>query len=126
MKHATAALVAALALSACAEQYSVGERSGVVTKLSNKGLAFKSWEGELLAGGTRRVVDGDGRSQSVANVFAFNVDPGAVDDVRHAMESGCEVTLHYTEWAIPPPTIDNGHVVRRVTFSPGCPTAVRR
>ena len=52
-----------------------------------------------------------GENGAVANVFAFNVDPAAVDKVKAAMLSGERVELVYRQWAIRPLDIENGHVV---------------
>ena len=37
-----------LVMNGCAQNYSNGERIGVITNLDKKGLMFKSWEGEML------------------------------------------------------------------------------
>jgi hypothetical protein len=34
-------------LSSCSENYSNGERIGLITQFSHKGLFWKSWEGQL-------------------------------------------------------------------------------
>lgn len=85
---------------------SIGTRVGVVTKLSEKGLVYKSWEGEMLMA----------LPASVANTtepekFEFNVDPAAIAKVMAALRSGQRVELVYREWALPPLSIDHGHVV---------------
>ena len=36
-----------VAFSSCTNNYSQGERVGIITKFSNKGLINKSWEGDL-------------------------------------------------------------------------------
>lgn len=46
--------------------YSDGERTGVITKFSHKGMLIKTWEGELNMGG----FDQGG----VATIWAFSVD----------------------------------------------------
>lgn len=97
---------ALLAVSACGENYSNGERAGVVTKLSEKGLIFKSWEGELLVALPIGVA---GTTQP--EKFPFNVAPEAVAQVKAAAFSGKRTVLTYRQWAIAPLTIDHGHVV---------------
>lgn len=101
----------------CAPNYSNGSRVGVVTKLSEKGLMFKSWEGEMNMGGMRQSSDSDGHTTIVANVFTFNVDPKIVSEVKAAMDSGQRVELIYRQWAKRPVTIDNSHVVIEVKAS---------
>ena len=105
-------LIAALAmLSACGQNFSNGSYMGVVTKLSEKGLIFKSWEGEVSMGGMRTQSDGNGSTSIVANVLRFNVDPAAVEKVKAAQKSGKSVELVYRQWLIAPLSISNDHVV---------------
>lgn len=99
-------LICLLIVSACAPNYSDGSRMGVVTKLSQKGLFFKSWEGEMLVALPIEVA---GNTQP--EKFEFNVDPQVIDKVQKAMASGKRVELVYRQWAIGPPTIDSDHVV---------------
>ena len=95
-----------------APEYSHGERTGVVTKFSRKGIVFKSWEGELNQGGMRRESDGEGGTNLVANVIGFNVsDEKTVEKVRQAHRGGKPVSLEYQQWFIAPMTINNSRVV---------------
>jgi len=103
-----------LCLSACAPHYSEGSRSGIVTKLSYKGIIWKSWEGEMVMGGMRQ----DEGGNAVTNVFAFNVDPACVREVQAAQDSGRAVKLVYRQWLLAPWTIENGHVIVRVETAP--------
>ncbi len=93
-------------LSACGQNYSDGTRVGVVTKLSQKGLFFKSWEGEMLMALP---------SQTVGTIqpekFVFNVDPAVESKVEEAMKSGKRVELMYRQWLVRPPTIDSDYVI---------------
>jgi hypothetical protein len=41
------AFVVALTMTSCTENYSNGERIGMITKFSQKGLIWNSWEGTL-------------------------------------------------------------------------------
>lgn len=114
MKHSilAAALIAALALSACAPNYSNGSRTGVVTKLSEKGLMFKSWEGSMNQGGTKTSTNSDGQSSTVPNAFEFNVaDPALIAKLNAALDSGARVTVTYRQWFLGPPTINSNTVI---------------
>jgi hypothetical protein len=103
-------------LSACAPNYSEGSRIGVVTKISKKGLIYKSWEGSLNQGGTKTVATKDG-SMVVPNAMDFNVsDPEVLKQILDVARSGATVELEYTEWAIAPPSIDNTYVITKVTI----------
>lgn len=113
-------MLVCLALVACAPDYSNGSRVGVVTKLSEKGLIWKSWEGEMNMGGMRTLKQEVGDVESttaVVNAFTFNVDPMAVPKVQAALSSGQRVELLYRQWAVSPPTIDDDHVVFDVKVS---------
>ena len=94
-----------LPLSGCFD-YSDGNRVGTVVKFSRKGVFCKTWEGELLVGGLKRVTtsstDGNGNlhsSSSMAlNVMEFTVeDLSLVKPIQDAMESGKPVRVEYNQ-----------------------------
>jgi len=96
-------------LTACGV-YSDGERTGVVNKLSNKGLLCKTWEGEMLLGGLKTKkstnTDSDGHTSTstsvVANIFEFSVtDETVVNKIKTAQRSAEVVTLTYGEFILP-------------------------
>ena len=106
------ATIAALSLSACAPNYSNGERVGVITKLSHKGIFWKSWEGSMNQGGTKEVSDGNGNVSAVPNAFDFNVeDPAVIEKLKQAAKSGERVEVSYRQWFITPPNINNSYVI---------------
>lgn len=104
----------AMALSACdTGVYSEGERTGIPTKISEKGLfdGCKSFEGELNQGGFR--------SEGVANIFRFSVeDEAIVEQIKIAARNQDVVTLQYNEsaWFALCGRKTN-HVVKRVIYS---------
>lgn len=70
--------------------YSEGERTGIVSKFSRKGLFFKTHEGDLLQGG----LEMGGVPQS----WGFSADnPETIEKVQKAQRSGRRCTLHYKE-----------------------------
>lgn len=76
--------------------YSEGTRSGVVTKISNKGVLFKTNEGELSL---QRNTNVDG--QIITDVFYFSVEEEKiVNDIRDAEKSGDRITLRYKEYIL--------------------------
>lgn len=88
-------LVLVLALAtACSENYSNGERVGLVTQFSRTGLIWKSWEGHLNMTQT-------GMNSSQA--FDFSVDndrpepADVVETLKTAADSGWKVELKYHE-----------------------------
>lgn len=80
---------------AVADCYSDGVRTGVIQKLSKKGLVIKSWEGELVTDGlklknSKRAVSG--------NVWTFSTQDAAVaKQLDDYMLSGEPVALRYCE-----------------------------
>lgn len=92
--------------SGCGEGYSEGSRIGVITKLSKKGYYFKSYEGEMVLGGTRAAESG-----VVANVWAFHVPERLAGKVEAAKNSGQPVNITYHEWAISPIAQDSDYDV---------------
>lgn len=109
MFNITAIVLATAALTACMPNYSNGTRVGVVTKLSEKGFMFKSWQGQMTLGGTV-----NSESGVVANTFEFNVDSSQVAKMQEAMRAGKRVEVVYRQWAVSPPTIDTDYVVTEV------------
>lgn len=90
-------------LTSCSN--SAGSRAGIVSKISHKGVAFKSWEGELMLG----------KGES-ANVWLFSVtDLKVVDQIKDAMRSGKRVELEYTQKFIRPLTRDTSYIITKVT-----------
>jgi prepilin-type N-terminal cleavage/methylation domain-containing protein len=87
------------------QNYSNGARVGVVTKLSQKGVIWKSWEGEMLMA----LPASTGTVQP--EKFEFNVSPEAVDKVTAAMKSGHRIELVYRQWWSPPMKIDHDYVI---------------
>lgn len=87
------AIVAALMLQGCSENYSNGERVGYLTKFSQKGLIYKSWEGELNLTQT---------GMNTSSTFAFSIDndnepPGLVATLDSALTYGWRIGLVYHE-----------------------------
>jgi hypothetical protein len=70
--------------------YSEGDRVGTVAKFSHKGVAVKTWEGELHMGG---ITEG-----GVPKVWHFSVDDGKiVKEIQDVQTWGGRVKLHYKE-----------------------------
>ena len=82
-------------LSSCSENYSNGERIGVITQFSETGLIWKSWEGHLNVTQT-------GMNSSVP--FDFSIDNDKPDNkiitrLDSAAQHGWKVKLVYHETA---------------------------
>lgn len=76
----------------CGLTYSEGTRSGILTKVSKKGVIFKTYEGEMNVGGLNQ---GDGTIMPLA-VFKFSVREKPVyEELEQAQ--GEKVVLHYKE-----------------------------
>ena len=86
---------ASLMLTSCSENYSNGERIGVITQFSETGLIWKSWEGHLNVTQT-------GMNSSVP--FDFSIDNDnpnqlAIKTLDSAAQYGWKVKLVYHETA---------------------------
>lgn len=111
------ALFAVLTAGGCVPNYSEGERVGVITKFSKKGLLSKTWEGSVNQGGTVQVSDGKGNSSVVPSVVDFNVqDPEIIEAIKTAANEGKRVKISYTQWYVKPVSIDNDRVVTKIEF----------
>lgn len=87
--------ITTLALTSCTNNYSNGERIGYVCKFSNKGLIWKSWEGELNLTQT---------GMNTSSLFDFSVDNDNEDktivaQLDSAASLGWKVKLKYHEVA---------------------------
>lgn len=80
-------------LASCTENYSNGERIGVITQLSNTGVFWKSYEGHLNVTQT-------GMNSSVPFDFSIDndhEDPKLVKTLLEAAQNGWKVKLIYHE-----------------------------
>lgn len=80
-------------LTSCSENYSNGERIGMITRFSYKGLIFKSWEGTLNTTQT---------GMNSAEPFSFSVDndvndPATIARLDSAANYGWKVKIVYHE-----------------------------
>lgn len=92
-----AALFVLLMLFFYYASYSEGIRSGVVIKLSQRGMLFKTWEGQVNLQSFGAV---DAQGNAMNEVFSFSV-AGGNDSLLKSLEqvslSGERVNLHYVE-----------------------------
>lgn len=74
--------------------YSDGSRTGYITKISRKGVIFKTWEGEMNFG-----FFGFGQNTKVSeNIWYFSVQNDEVaQEVQKASETGEKVTIFYKQ-----------------------------
>lgn len=94
MKNIILLLITVTLLASCSEQYSNGERIGVITRFSQKGLIWKSWEGNLNITQTGMNTSGE--------PFMFSVDNNKVDNnlvalIDSAANKGWKVKVIYHE-----------------------------
>jgi len=95
MKNLLFIITAVLLLASCTENYSNGERIGLVTQFSKTGLIFKTHEGHLNLTQT-------GMNSSSAVPFDFSVDadsedPKIVANLDSAATYGWKVKIVYHE-----------------------------
>ncbi len=84
-------VLSTLLLTSCSENYSNGERIGVITQFSETGLVWKSWEGHLNVTQT-------GMNSSIP--FDFSIDNDKPDEnviktLDSAAQNGWKVKLIY-------------------------------
>lgn len=80
-----------LMFTSCSENYSNGERIGVITQFSEAGLFFKSWEGHLNTTQT-------GMNSSVPFDFSIDndaPDPQVINTLDSAALNGWKIKLVY-------------------------------
>lgn len=93
MKKIVLLVFVAIAMASCSENYSNGERIGVITQFSNTGLWWKSWEGHLNVTQT-------GMNSSVPFDFSIdnnNPDQKVINLLDSAAQHGWKVKLVYHE-----------------------------
>ncbi|MGZ3920521.1 MAG: hypothetical protein ACXVNO_06310 [Bacteroidia bacterium] len=76
----------------CGMAYSRGTRSGILTKVSEKGYVFKTYEGEMNVGGLSE----DGGTIMPSSIFKFSVTDKATYDLLEKAQ-GHRVVLHYRQ-----------------------------
>lgn len=97
-------LLALVAGGAAGCSQSEGSRVGIISKISKKGIAMKSWEGDLLLG-----------TGNSTTVWSFSVDDEkVVEQIQAAMRSGKRVELTY-EQSLFKCTTDTTYDVIKVT-----------
>ncbi len=80
-------------------QFSEGSRSGVIQKLSKKGVIWKTWEGELNLGYNESRIDDQGRQTIAPAIFHFSVESDEVAKQLKAAEIvGKRVTIDYKQY----------------------------
>ncbi|WP_158825967.1 hypothetical protein [Mucilaginibacter lacusdianchii] len=93
MKKLLSLALIVLAFSSCTENYSNGERIGVITQLSRTGVFWKSYEGHLNVTQT-------GMNSSVPFDFSIDndhEDTAVINTLTKAAENGWKVKLIYHE-----------------------------
>lgn len=77
--------------------YAVGERTGVLSKISKKGVACWTMEGEMAAPSFSRSGNLRDRDTSVDNTFYFSIpDPNVLQQLE-AASPGSAVTVRYNQ-----------------------------
>lgn len=89
-----AILMLVAGISSCSENYSNGERIGLVTQFSRTGMIWKSWEGELHVTQTGM--------NSTMKDFEFSIDndhevDSIINQIDSAAQHGWKVKLTYHE-----------------------------
>jgi hypothetical protein len=100
VKLTIAIAAALLSLASCTNNYSEGERVGIITKFSNQGLIWKSHEGDL------KVAPGAASGGMIGQYehFDFSIDNDntikcetSLDTIMQYMKEGISVVLIYQQ-----------------------------
>ncbi len=98
--------------------YSKGFRAGTIIKLSEKGILFKTREGQLNMG---MVVTDNAAASATNNLWSFSVEnnPELIKTMEKAMLSGHRVKLNYKEKYLTFPWVgDTKYVVYAIEVNP--------
>jgi hypothetical protein len=88
--------------------YSEGVRTGYLTKISKKGVFWKTWEAEMQVGA--------GEQAAIQQPWHFSI---AADDLAEKVRTnlGKKVMVEYKEWILMPYSIgDSGYVADKIQF----------
>lgn len=95
-------IAASFAVKSCGGlnwEFSDGSRSGVLQKISKKGIFWKTWEGELNLGYTESTSDSEGRQTLRPAMFYFSVaDESVAKRLKAAEIGGKRVTVDYKQY----------------------------
>lgn len=93
--------ILSIGLTSCTNNYSTGERVGIITKFSEKGLLFKTWEGDLKV--APNIANGNGMVGQYED-FYFSVDNDntikcitSSDSINEYMKEGIPVIITYQQ-----------------------------
>ncbi|MBI1305932.1 MAG: hypothetical protein GC181_04875 [Bacteroidetes bacterium] len=75
--------------------YSTGVRSGTLMKISEKGVLFKTWEGQLNTGGFTE--DNGDITSSIWHFSIRKSQPEILKEIEKAIDDGHRVKLYYHE-----------------------------
>ena len=77
-------------------KFSEGYRSGKIMKVSERGVIFKTWEGQMDLQTFGAVKD---KSNMITETFKFSIvdDPELIKELEKASLDGVRVNLHYFE-----------------------------
>ena len=95
IKLVVASILAAVLMTSCSENYSNGERIGLVTQFSQTGIIWKSWEGHLN-------MTQSGMNSSLPFDFSIDndkEDPNVISKIDSAANFGWKVKIVYHETA---------------------------
>lgn len=90
------------------DDYSQGQRTGYIIKLSNSGLIWKTWDGAMQLG--------TGNISSLQQPFKFSiVDDALVQSIKSAIDGGVRVRLTYQQYFIPNwRKGDTGYIITKI------------
>ncbi len=90
-------ILSVLGVLAVIGNYSVGYRSGIIMKMSRKGLIVKTYEGQLNTGGFSGDVSGGDMTSMIWDFSVKSSDKEVIRKIEKAVNQGKRVKLYYKE-----------------------------
>lgn len=107
-------LVPFICFNGCLPEYSMGERTGDVYKFSEKGLIWKSWEGEMYLGGVVSGNNGNLEMEKFYFSLPKDADVKLVNEIKECSKRKSECSLEYSQYYIAPMWLDSSYVITKV------------
>ncbi len=90
-------IIVVLGILAVYTNYSQGYRSGIIMKMSRKGVLIKTYEGQLNTGGFSGDVSGGDMTSMIWNFSVRSSEKEVIRSIEEAVDRGKRVKLYYKE-----------------------------
>ncbi len=90
-------IIVVLGVLAVYTNYSQGYRSGIIMKMSRRGVLIKTYEGQLNTGGFSGDVSGGDMTSMIWNFSVRGSEKEVIRTIEEAVDRGKRVKLYYKE-----------------------------